>query len=369
MRNERSVPRALRAAALAVLAIMLFSFAAEAADLYRVEGIPVDQVAQSAVLAREQAIDAGKRQGLVTLMQRLTAPNSAKRLPSVEGINIERYVESFDIGQEKLSDTRYVATLNVTYAPERVRDLLAGSGLPFITAPVPVLILPVWRTAGGADLWGEDNPWRDAWSRVPTPTLTADFRQPLGDLSDLTDMPMDKIQGGDEDGFPTVAERYGVRAIEIVSAELVPGADGPGRVIVEVRHPKSAQDVVIREEIVGEAGQTQDQLLDAATARLVPLLEADAKQEALRPPDTEALEIEVPLVDLRSWVQITQMLSRVPAVQAINVQRFGRKAAIITLAHTGKFEDLEPALDRAGLTLTPREDGTWLLQAAGAPAG
>jgi hypothetical protein len=96
---------------------------------YRVEGVPVDAAAASAVEARREALEAGQRDGLRRLLERLTLPEDAAKLPGLEpGTPVERYVESLEITDEKLAPTRYLATLNIAYSPPAVRELLRDAG-------------------------------------------------------------------------------------------------------------------------------------------------------------------------------------------------------------------------------------------------
>ena len=124
--------------------------AAAAVDMFRVAGIPVDATAASAVAAREQAIAGGEREGLRQLLRRLTLPEDAAHLPPVEGLRTDDYVQSYEVAQEKLGPTRYIATLNVSYVPDQVRTLLRGANVPFLDRrPDPVLLCRCWRPSRG----------------------------------------------------------------------------------------------------------------------------------------------------------------------------------------------------------------------------
>src|SRR5918911_4160157 len=164
-RREKLAMRLMLLGALLLAGIGLASPgpAAAAVDIFRVAGIPVDATAANAVAAREQAIASGEREGLRQLLRRLTLPEDEARLPRTEGLKTDDYVQSYEIAQEKLGPTRYIATLNVSYVPEQVRALLSGANVPFLDrAPAPVLILPVLETDRGPDIWGDSNPWRAA---------------------------------------------------------------------------------------------------------------------------------------------------------------------------------------------------------------
>jgi hypothetical protein len=192
------------AAALAVLAAILLvgqAPMARAADLYRVQGVPVDATAESAVAARQMAIAAGEREGLLRLMRRLTSPDDASSLPAVDRLAIDRYVNSYEIAQEKLGPTRYLGTLNISYVAAEVQALLRSAGVPFVTRRSdPILVVPVEQSPEGPVAWLEAGAWRAAWDKgIGEATVTV-LALPLGDLADVAAAPPASLGAGDKAG-------------------------------------------------------------------------------------------------------------------------------------------------------------------------
>ncbi|MGI9450083.1 MAG: DUF2066 domain-containing protein, partial [Geminicoccaceae bacterium] len=105
--------------------------AAQSTGLFTVSGIPVDVTADNAVSAREQAHQEGQRAGLSRLLRRLVPARNHADLPRVDQLPVERYVQNFEITNERLSNTRYLANMTVAFDPERVRELLQAERLPF----------------------------------------------------------------------------------------------------------------------------------------------------------------------------------------------------------------------------------------------
>ena len=119
--------------------------------------MPVDATAESGVAAREQAIAAGQREGLTRLMQRLTSPTAHGRLPDVSTVPIERYVNSFEIAQEKVGPNRYLGTLNINYVAAEVQSLLDSAGIPHVQRRSdPILVVPVELSEGAAGSLGRE---------------------------------------------------------------------------------------------------------------------------------------------------------------------------------------------------------------------
>ena len=338
--------------------------------LYRVEGVPVDATAASAVLARQEALVAGQREGLRRLLERLTRPEDAARLPRLERTPVERYVESLEIANEKLAPTRYLATLNIAYSPPAVQELLRGAGLTFLERrPEPVLVIPALAASpegGGAaaapDLWGEANPWRAAWNAGGPTSPLVDLRLPLGDAGDATTVPPEAV--ADADALARLGERYGAAVVVVAEARPTPGA-----LAIDARRSTRPEEPFLRETLRANPGEDEAALLARGVARVVAAVESDLKRTRIAPAGpTETLQAGVPLVDLSAWVQIRQELGSVAEVRSVRVDRFGRGAATVTLAYVGGLGALVDALERRGLALV-QENGGWQLRQAGGLEG
>ncbi len=131
--------RALLAAAL-VLALPCGGAAAQESG-FVVRGVAAEATAETATAARERAIAGGLRSAWSTLLAR-EAPGDQARLAAISAAELERLVESYEVGDERVGATRYAATLTVLFRPEPVRALLAArpsagpAGRIEVTAPL-----------------------------------------------------------------------------------------------------------------------------------------------------------------------------------------------------------------------------------------
>jgi hypothetical protein len=343
-----------------------------APDPFRAAGVPVDATAESAVAARARALDDGQREGLRRVLRRLTLPEDEGRLPQVGGdFPAERYVQSFEIAQERVGPTRYLASLNVAYAPDQVRRLLRDAGVPFVERrPEPVLVLPVLRAPdGGIDLWGEANPWRAAWNEGAASGLV-ELRLPLGDAGDVSTVAPEAAEAGDGAALAALGERYGAPLVVLAEARPEPGPDGaPAAIAVEVRPgagtpPASADASVSRASVARRPGEEDTALYARAVAAAVDGVELAVKRSLIVPEeDLAEITVGVPLADLRGWVQIRRTLGALPEVRSVRVDRLALSEAALTIAYAGDLDRLAGAMERAGLALV-EEGGGWRLRPA-----
>jgi hypothetical protein len=377
MRNEaaRGLPLTRLAATLAGWALLLVaSSTGWAADTYRVQGVPADATAESGVAARATAIERAEREGLVRLLRRLTSPTDHGRLPSVAGVPIDRYVNSFEIAEEKIGPTRYVATLNVSYVAAEVQDLLRGSGLPYVTRRSdPILVVPVEETATGPVAWDEASPWRAAWFQALDQATVTTLALPLADLADMAAAPAPAVAAGDKAALEALARRYGAESVVVTAARLERAAD-TGRLerVRVTAHDAAAWKPPLVDEVVEAAPATdkedEAQLLARAAGLVVAAIEDDWKRRTLsRDLGAATVVAAVPLADLAGWVQIRSDLSSLPEVQSLTVESVSRTGARVAIGYDGDLAQLSSALGRVGLALAEENDG-WHLRPAVGPA-
>ncbi|HEX5080184.1 MAG TPA: DUF2066 domain-containing protein [Geminicoccaceae bacterium] len=338
-------------------------------DVFTVSGIAVDATSSDAVSARAQAVREGQLAGLDRLLRRLVPAEAYPRLPPAASLPIDDYVQSFEIANEELSSTRYIAQLTVAYDPEAVRALLRDREFAFAqTVSMPVVVLPVYETPQGARLWQEDNPWWQAWADHMDSEQLLRLVLPLGDLEDMATLSVSQVQAGDPAALSALAARYGAEDALVVTARTEGG-------------PAPEQVTAVRFDAmrVGREQQREGQPLsiaigparplDAALALAVEQIQSSLDERwksanLLRYDQGGVMLVDVPIARLADWVAVKQRLERLPEVSEITMQSFARDRVGLEIRYIGDEFHLEQALARLGLALT-REGESWLLLPTG----
>jgi hypothetical protein len=374
MRNEASARSSgWRWLAAAIAAALLGPApTADAADIYRILGVPVDATAESAVAARERAIDAGQREGLVRLMRRLTSPTAHDRLPDVGALPVERYVNSFEIAEEKVGPTRYLATLNISYVAAEVQALLANAGIPHAARrSEPILVVPVELTDGEPSAWLETSPWRAAWYEGLEQATVTVLALPLGDLADIAAAPPSAIVAGDKAALDALAARYGTSMVVVTPARIERAPDTGEILSVAVSARRAdAWNPPLLDTVVQAAPEEEDaQTLARAVGQVVAAIEDAWKRDTLSDiGPASALPVAVSLADLRSWVQIRRDLTSLPEIRSVGIESFAQTEARVMIGYRGGLDELMAAVERIGLSLALESDGWRLRPAGGLPA-
>jgi Uncharacterized protein conserved in bacteria (DUF2066) len=343
-----------------------------APEVFQVSGIPVDATAADAVTAREQALLQGQIEGMRRLLRRLVPTADHGRLPAVGPGQIERYVANFEIADERVSSNQYLARLTVRYEPDPVRELLQSSGLPYAeTASAPIVVLPLYRTAGGPRLWPDDNPWWQAWAEHLDPERLLRLVLPLGDLEDMATVPPDAALAGDTTALAALAERYAADDVLLViatprgPADAAPGAAPPAAA------PPPALELEVRRSGIGQAnppetlvarpGETLEQLMAEAVVGLQDSLDERWKSaNVLRYDQAATMVVDIPIARLADWVEINRGLQGLSEVDQVDIATFARNNVRAQIRYIGDQVRFEEALGRLGLALSRRGE-SWLL--------
>ena len=372
MRNEARWGSWWRRAAVLAVGILVWSGTGHAADMYRILGVPVDASAESGVAARDLAIAAGQREGLTQLMQRLTSPTAHGRLPDVTRVPIERYVNSFEIAQEKVGPTRYIGMLNLNYVAAEVQALLGSAGIPHVRRRSdPILVVPVDLSGGEPSAWDEGSPWRAAWyESIEQATVTV-LALPLGDLADIAGAPPGSLTAGDQVALDGLASRYGTETVVVAAARIdrAPDNGKPTQIELSARRAGAWDQPLLATVVAVAPEEDEPTALGRAIGQVIAAIEDDWKRRiAGQVQPVASLAVAVPLADLPGWVQIRRDLTGLPEVRSLGVESFAQAEARVTIGYQGELERLIGSVERVGLSLTEESDG-WRLRPAGSLVG
>ena len=226
-----------------------------------VTDVMVDQTAENAVIAREQAMAEARRLAFRMLAERHLSPSAYANLKMPDDMTIATLVQDFEIRSEQLSSTRYVANFTVRFRdavrnfisipvmPRRAyddnaampssgqagmhaQDMANAQGMtnpqaatghmaPAALDSGAVLLLPYYENmAGKTILWEDPNPWREMWQLSPPRQANAKHQVvvPLGDIGDISAGPADAVWSGDYTAVEKLRRQYGVAQVVLAVA-------------------------------------------------------------------------------------------------------------------------------------------------------
>jgi hypothetical protein len=339
-------------------------------DVFQVSGIAVDATAADAVAAREQALLQGQIEGLRRLLRRLTPVSEHGRLPAVGAAEIQRYVQNFEITDERVASDRYLAQLTVRYDPAAVRDLLQGQAFSYAeSVSEPLVVLPVYQVPGGPRLWPENNPWWQAWAEHLDPERLLRLVLPLGDLEDMATVTADGAIAGDAAALEALARRYGTDDVLVVVATPRGGATAAAEgapPVLELDVRRGGIQGNPPETLEGRPGETPEGLMAEAVVGVQDTLDERWKEaNLLRYDQAASMLVDIPIEQLADWVEISRGMEGLTEIVGIEIASFARENVRAQIRYLGDQLRLEEALGRIGLGLS-REGESWRLLRMGA---
>lgn len=319
---------------------------------FTVSGVTVDETAENAVVARDQAMIKARRQALVMLAERTLDPEAFKAFTPPDDTVISTMIRDFEVQDERVSATRYMASMTFRFAPGAVAGLLKidGERLENVGAGYSALIVPVRASTGGNLLWEEGNAWLAAWKRAPRRNLALAIHAPAGDVMDSEAVSADAVLSGDRDIIGKLTARYGVSEAVIAIAA---GGDGQEPLKIDIYQFVAGELAHTRTLDVpaADAGGGIEGLMDQAVRQVGDFLNA---QQLARTPGAASGRLEVAaraaFTSPAEWAEIQRRLDRVAGLEK-SVVSLGQSEAGLSLSWRGDETTLRDLMAQNGLSL------------------
>ncbi len=330
--------------------------------MFSAGGIQVDVTAENASKAREQALQEGQKHALMAVMSRITPDYIVEQLPELVPDDIINFVQDMSVSNEKTSPVRYMATLEVRFNGDAVRDLLKSNGLPFVrTSGKPLLILPLYRRGSSSRLlWEEDNAWLRAWSNRTVESYMIPLIVPMGDLQDSQMLTAEQVVKGDLPAVLSLAKRYEAEGVLVVEMTRT----GSGfNVSVNAMDETTASEIKNFSFSVPMGKNTATTYANAVRS-VVERLERKWKEDQMvQFNDTTSLVVMVPVSDIVQWQTVKDRLSRVPIIGSYTLQAARAGVLQLTIFYAETLDRLQNELKKRKLLLSPLPSGVFKLQA------
>jgi len=342
------------------------AFSASPGDqIYTVGKYPVEAVAQSAVAAKEKAIDDGRQRAFGALLKRLIPVTAYDQIKALKSVDARSFLVSVGVRSEERSQTVYTASLDYSFSPDAVRSVLIQQSVPFVETVAPQTTLVAVYGAGNAAGDKHGPQWLRMWRDLDTQNALTPVKV-AGRLPQVHADTIAAIVKGDLGGLRALAGEYQSERVVLAYAQADPAAGRvnvvlAGQDAVGVFHLAHAYKVFDGDEayamelaaVVG-LGVLEGRW-KAVHARHVPASQGGGFAVA------EAVQLWVAFQSLDQWQSIRQILSETPGVSSLQVGGLSARGATVALRYPGGGEALRGALQSRGLTLA-FSNGTWVIQ-------
>jgi len=339
--------------------------AAAAADaVFTVGNYPVEARAENAVTAKNKALADGQQAAFHSLLKRLVPVTVYQRLRRLRAVPAGDLVEGVRVRSERNSSTDYIASLDFSFQPKAVRDLLRREGIPFMDEPAAaVTLVPLWRAADAAAP-KEEAAWSNVWKGLDLEHALTPLKL-QGLKREIAPDAVNALAEGDGRAIRALVAAYGSELVLIAVAEqdiaakrlnvTLTGRDAVGAFLLKRAYRLDPADPGYASEL----------------AAVVSLGILEGRWKAIKSPggggavakaaagDSD-LMIAVEFRGMSEWQDISRKLSATPGVEELEVAGLSARGARVTLRYAEGAERLADALAQQGLSLR-NAGGNWVL--------
>lgn len=335
--------------------------------LFTVSGVRVDVTAKSAVEARTQAFEKAQQDAFKMLADRLLPEADAKEFSPPASTTISPMVRDFEITGEQLSRVQYIGTYTFRFKENAIRNYFADKNVSFTSVrSKPVLILPFLQMGTKTALWGDGNPWLNAWGRVETRGGLVPVQVPIGDIADVGDVSDDQALTYNSSSLNNMISRYGAgEAIILIAQPKFPPATSaqaePESMDIMMYRTDLGAPTFVKTISVQASDKTgEERLYDTAVRLTKQAFQSDWKNKTsvqMGAAEKNTLNARVRFGSLREWSETQKALRKVPAISYMRVVRLAPKQAEIELTYSGPEDRLRLALAQSDITLSDPHAG------------
>ena len=201
-----------------ILFLFLSCASVEASGVYSPRSIEVDEVAITAVKAKENGFKKAKLQAWEQLLNDLLLVQSSEKLIPTD-IEMDNVVQTIEVVREKTRNNRYIAEIIVYFNHQQVRSLFQQKGISFTSERAfPLLIVPVFEDKGVHKIYEVGNLWRESLGSNPkVGGLIPIFLVPEGYKASLK---IDKRVINDFEKLLSVSKYYGAEGAIVSTVSL-----------------------------------------------------------------------------------------------------------------------------------------------------
>ncbi len=127
-------------------------------------------------------------------------------------------VSAIVVEQEQVGPRRYVATLGVLFDRARAGQLLGVKGISRRSAPL--LLIPIYHSAGAPIVFEQRTPWQRAWAKFRTSESRIDYVRPSGAGSESLLINAGQLERRNRRWLRTVLDEFGAADLIIPIARV-----------------------------------------------------------------------------------------------------------------------------------------------------
>lgn len=331
-------------------------------QLFTIKDVKVDETARSANQARQTALLQAEQNAYDKLIRKITQAEHRERLPQLSTAERQALISGIEFVDEMSSNRRYVATLNVRFAPSIVSEFLAKYSVPHVLGTgSDILVLHAHKRGMSTILWEQDNIIQAAREEVDWVNRIRGYRFPRGEIKERILISANEVASFETEHALEASKFSNLNSVLMISSHVRIGVNGNQ----EIEYKFLATDSgVIGQGIVPFLDSVSDNDLSAESLALVSVYNdvLESVDGAWRDRllvdtgTTGTIDILVASTTLGEIADYERILSEISLVQDYQILEIGLPISRFNVSYTGRQDQLALALRFAGLELRPYGD-------------
>jgi hypothetical protein len=339
-------------------------------SIFAVQGVDVDVTDKDATTAKNLALLQVQMKAIVMLANRLGTPEMSAEIAKLEDKDVVPLLKSLSIEQESTGPGRYIGKFTVRFLPTKIRNLFARYGVNVVVEQQakPMLLLPLWKTAEGTQLW-EDNLWRKAWLDLHPEQSTVPLIIPIGDTEDTAAVTVQDVLDNNPVKLEALRRRYDCKDILVAVGEA---AEGNGIHAVmsgdsqlgKMNFDKiyTADPATLETSATLAASRFHNVMIDKYKSDQIKLAaQAQAAKDQQEASVSHSIPVSVPFTSPSEWNGIRSRILSTPGVIGVDVSTLAGNGAVVRLMYVGDLASAQNSMQATGLQLS-QIGGSWVIQ-------
>lgn len=330
-------------------------------DVYKVSKVHVDVSASTAVEAMDTAKKDGVRTAFVTLFNRLVFMDEWSKMPPYNPEVAAKAIDKLEVNNEKISSTRYVADMTISFNAEYMRKYLTEFGFHFSDTQAPLMgLLVISNTTGEVELCIPRNAWCRAWQALDltdsiTPLILIDNPQASFQDKNIAN----RIASKSTSVLDEIAMHYNVSSLIIVSFTT-----SVGKIDISLEHymPLAGFVEKVNTSIApAPAGTTAPYQAKAMLSTLEDMWKTQRlKIEKVKQESQFTMNLEFNFASIDEWRAMEKAFKEVKGVSDFQVTAVGVSGASAQVHYTGSLSTLARELNKRHVLLTRENENLWI---------
>ena len=320
----------------------------EANQVFKIENIEVDETSETAIAAREKALEIGHKKAWELLFRRVTLPDENSQMVELSLDEIKGLVQGYEVVRERISPVRYLANLTVIFNPNLVREIFFKNGVTFSETPsLPILLIPVFETNGVSRLWKTPNPWMHVWRESFYDNSFIPLIIPEGDFQDIKYLSAEQAIRGKLVDFNPIMKKYRVQKIIVAKVskkfDLIDNSPFLEITIRASGHDDFEETIIDIIKILPDT-DVNDLMNSGKQKTIRSLNVAWKRQNQVVSGVHQRISVEIPILGLEHWLSIRSKLREIGTLKTSELVSLTKERALVEFWIMGTLKQLDNAL-------------------------